>query len=331
MQIEKPLISVIIPVFNVEKYLQICIDSVINQTYHNLEIFLIDDGSTDSSGKICDDYKIKDSRIIVIHKENGGLSDARNVGLNLCSGQYLSFVDSDDFVSPFFIEILYNAMKKNNCDIALLKDSLNFWDCEPINESFASSNNDYDSIYLNSLEALNYMFYQVIPTGAQFKLYRKELFNNLRFPYGFYYEDVATTYKTLLAAKNAVIVDSNVYAYRMRKNSIIRQPFTKKKLSALYIFDQIISDTQLKENDLMDAAKSRCFSMLYSVFLQIPWDNKKEINEAWKRLKSIRFNVLMNNNKNIRIKNKLGALALYFGKTFSYYLGRRFGQKGSMK
>ena len=103
----KPLISIIIPVYNAEKYLKKCLDSVINQTYKNLEIILVDDGSTDKSPEICDKYAEKDSRIIVLHKENGGVSSSRNAGLDIFKGEYLSFVDSDDYVEPDYIEYLY--------------------------------------------------------------------------------------------------------------------------------------------------------------------------------------------------------------------------------
>ena len=110
-------ISVIVPVYNVEKYLTKCVDSIMNQTYKDLEIILVDDGSTDNSGKICDEYVKKDKRFKVIHKKNGGLSDARNVGIKNSTGEYLSFIDSDDYIDNDMIECLYNACIKNNADI----------------------------------------------------------------------------------------------------------------------------------------------------------------------------------------------------------------------
>ena len=116
---EKDKISVIIPVYNVEKYLAECMDSILHQTYHNLEILLIDDGSTDSSGQICDDYAAIDKRIIVIHKSNGGLSDARNEGLKYVTGEYLTFVDSDDIVEYRFLEKLYYELNAVAADIAI--------------------------------------------------------------------------------------------------------------------------------------------------------------------------------------------------------------------
>lgn len=111
------LISIIVPVYNVEKYLNKCIDSIINQTYKNIEIILVDDGSTDNSGKICDEYLLRDSRIKVIHKNNGGLSSARNEGINISSGEYIGFVDSDDWVEPNMYEEMYKKILYSNADI----------------------------------------------------------------------------------------------------------------------------------------------------------------------------------------------------------------------
>lgn len=113
-----PLISVIVPIYNVEKYLARCVDSIVNQTYKNLEIILVDDGSPDRCPKMCDDYAEKDSRIKVVHKKNGGLSDARNAGMAVATGEYISFIDSDDYVSDDFFECLLDVMNKENSDIA---------------------------------------------------------------------------------------------------------------------------------------------------------------------------------------------------------------------
>ena len=115
---ENQLISIIVPIYNVEKYLKQCIESIISQTYRNIEIILVDDGSPDNCGKICDEYSQKDKRIIVLHKENGGLSDARNKGIDIAKGDYLTFVDSDDFVNIDYIEKLYNSIKFNNTKLA---------------------------------------------------------------------------------------------------------------------------------------------------------------------------------------------------------------------
>ena len=123
---DNPLISIIIPVYNVEKYLAKCVESVINQTYKKIQIILIDDGSTDNSGKICDDFKLKDNRIEVIHKKNGGLSDARNAGLKIVKGDYIGFIDSDDYIEKDMYETLLCLLIENNADISIVSFVFNF-------------------------------------------------------------------------------------------------------------------------------------------------------------------------------------------------------------
>ena len=130
--IEDKMVSVIIPVFNVSDYLEKCVLSVIKQTYKNIEIILVDDGSTDQSGIICDKYREKDNRIKVLHKQNGGLSDARNAGIRIAKGEYISFVDSDDVISPIFIEIFLKVALKGECDIVAMSWGTSFWDGDSI-------------------------------------------------------------------------------------------------------------------------------------------------------------------------------------------------------
>ena len=182
----KDLISVIIPVYNVDKYLPKCIDSIINQTYKNLEIILIDDGSTDSSPKICDEYMNKDSRIIVIHKDNGGLSSARNKGIEVAKGNLICFIDSDDYLELNMLEELKNNMDKYDSDIACC----NFYDIKnevsslrikkDTNIEFVSSEKEKFINIQNEYSPLTYYAWN--------KLYKKELFNNIKFPEGRLYE-----------------------------------------------------------------------------------------------------------------------------------------------
>lgn len=323
------IISVIVPVYNVMNYLKQCLDSIIQQTYTNLEIILVDDGSTDQSGSICDSYKEKDSRIIVIHKKNGGLSDARNAGLNICKGDYISFVDSDDYLSPYFYEVLIGIAEKKNCDIVALKGGTSFWDGEeaPI---LAKNKEMFSAYYSNSHDVLERMLYQEIATGAPFKLYKKEVFDNIRFPVGYLYEDVATTYKPFFNAKECAIVEADIYAYRKRRDSIIRQSFSPKKMICLDIFDQLVNDEQLKDADLQKAAKSRVYAMTYSVFLQVPEDDKETQRIIWNKLKTVQKDVMFDTSKIMRKKNRYAAFVSLLGMNISYIIGKKFGQKGSM-
>ena len=186
-----PLISVIVPVYNVEKYLKKCIQSIINQTYKNLEIILVDDGSSDNSGKICDEFAQKDNRIKVIHKTNGGLSDARNAGLDVMSGEWVSFVDSDDFVSPYYIENLHYLVNKYDVDMAITSFVRFF------NENTKLSSNkisNQEVLIHNPDEAIKNMLYgKYYSVSACFKIYKKDLFYNNRFTKGKIYEDFELT------------------------------------------------------------------------------------------------------------------------------------------
>ncbi len=187
----EPLISVIIPIYNVEKYLKKCIDSVISQTYKNLEIILVDDGSPDNCGIICDEYAQKDDRIIVIHKKDGGLSDARNAGIEICKGEYISFIDSDDFVSPYFIEMLYRGVHDYNCEIATVEHGVRFMDVEDEAVVFTTEKSQCSYEEIKPREAIRLMMYQRLPNGAPWRLYKREIWNELRFPVGWLYEDAA--------------------------------------------------------------------------------------------------------------------------------------------
>lgn len=322
-------VSVIVPVYNVEKYLDECVNSIINQSYSNLEIILVDDGSSDTSGQKCDTYKAVDNRIKVIHKKNGGLSDARNVGIEIATGEYIALIDSDDYISSIFIESLVKEINCVDCKIVALSWQKDFWDGEK--DKINLETNPQKIIYerKSSKDALELMLYQQIPTGAQFKLYHRSVFENIRFPYGYYYEDVATTYKLFEDTLYVVIATGDLYAYRKRKSSIIRQPFSEKKLSALKIYEEITNDKTIIDWGLKSAAYSRAFAMMFSVFLQIPKKNNSIRKLFYKKIMECRKIVALDQSKFVRKKNRYAALISYFGMEISYFIGRKFGQKGS--
>ena len=225
-----PLISVIIPIYNVEQYLRRCLDSIVNQSYTNLEIILVDDGSPDSSPQICDKYASKDNRIIVIHKENGGLSDARNAGLDICKGEYISFVDSDDWVSQDYINELYSSIKNSHADIAIVNHT-HVTDNFKIN---TESNQNYTIKLFSKQQALFKLIAKqhqpfVVSWG---KLYRKELFNNIRFPIGKYHEDEFTSHLLINRASKIAYSSKILYFYFQRPNSITNQNHTTDIIEA---------------------------------------------------------------------------------------------------
>ena len=233
------LISVIVPVYNVEKYLDKCIKSIINQDYINLEIWLIDDGSTDSSGEICNKYAEKDHRITVIHKENGGLSDARNVALDQMQGKYVLFIDSDDYIEKKYISYLHMLLKDYQCDISVC----NF---KYVNEKGKMINKPKDTgeiIQYSRKEAIEKILQgKEINTSASMKLYRSELFKNIRYPKGRLYEDIATTYKTILRVDRVVYGDYSGYVYLCRGGSITKREFTEERLDSIYNMEEMCSN-----------------------------------------------------------------------------------------
>lgn len=210
------LISIILPVYNVKPYLEECINSIINQTYKNIEIIIVDDCSTDGSNLICEKYKELDNRIKVIHDdENHGLSYARNKGLDICSGKYINFIDSDDYVSSDFIEKLYNSIISNEADISVCGSyNLKNDSTTPIGDIRA-----YNSVY-NGKELLKNCS---INTAVWNKLYKADIWKELRFDYGKLHEDLFIMYKIMYKCKVVSIVKENLYFHRVREGSISLQ------------------------------------------------------------------------------------------------------------
>ena len=216
MSQEKALISLIIPVYKVEKYLEKCIQSVINQTYENLQIILVDDGSPDNCGKICDEYAKKDHRIEVIHKSNGGLSDARNKGLEIAKGEYIGFVDSDDYIEADMYEVLYNLLKQYNADVSIC----NFYTVSQGKISIKNADNGINEY--NRIEILKEILLDKnIQSYAWNKLYKKELFDEIKYHIGKKYEDIGTTFYLLEKCNKVVVTGKSEYYYINRQDSIV--------------------------------------------------------------------------------------------------------------
>ena len=222
-------VSIIVPVYNVEQYLKECIESILAQTWKNFEVILVDDGSTDSSGKICDEYSQKKEFISVIHKKNGGLSSARNAGIDVAQGDYLAFIDSDDVVHPRYLSELVAIVKKEKADLAACNFCVgslcrwkNFSEVKydiRCNEDVLKKMNDND----------------VVVTVAWNKLYHAKFFREygLRYPVGKIHEDMFLTPQILYYTKKMVITNEQLCFYRQRENSIMNSSFSIKQLDAL--------------------------------------------------------------------------------------------------
>lgn len=283
----KDKISIIVPVYKVEKYLSRCVNSLINQTYRNIEIILVNDGSPDNCPAICDDFSKKDNRIKVIHKENGGLSDARNIGIENSTGKYLSFVDSDDWVEDDFIETLYSNIINENADISIINYTL-IWNNGKIRV------NDYigDYYVYNQEEAIKELLKQKkFQCMVCQKMYKREIFSDIRFPLGKIYEDVAVSLPTFLKADKVVVSGDPKYYYFQREDSIVNEKFNEEKLFFLDCCNEII-DYSNKHNEIFDKeAYNFYLGALLILIMQLYSDDKTIDSEICERLeKEIRKN-----------------------------------------
>ena len=248
------LISVIVPIYNTEKYLVECIESIREQTYSNIEIILVDDGSTDASIEICDEFSKKDSRVRVFHKENEGSVVAKNFGIQQSKGEYIILVDSDDTVSDKMIEVLYTHIKEKNADIAI--GNYYIYDESDKNFYFYVTDKDFSVEELAIQEIMNrqagdWQFNSsafILPT---FKLIKKELFKEVQFSNGRRFDDEATMHRFYLLASKIIFINDNLYRYRQRSGSIMRSKFDLSWARDLVeVFSKKISDLVLAGLDI---------------------------------------------------------------------------------
>lgn len=299
------LISIIVPVYNVEQYLDACMESILGQSYSNIEVILVDDGATDNSGKLCDYYAETDERVKVIHKENGGLSDARNKGISQAMGEYIMFIDSDDVVSSGFVEYLYKLLKDSLADIAIC-DPVHccpgkeiIFEPEKIEKSFEPE------------EAIVEMLYQKsFLVAAWGKLFRKEYFNDILFPYGMLFEDSAVMYKIFDKATKIVYGNAKLYGYMHREGSITTKTFSKKDCDILIICDQITEYLSDRGDKLQKAARSYQTAAAFRIYMNAPRNGEfdAELNACDAFLRENQDLVL--HDKSIRKKMKM-ALVMY--------------------
>ena len=241
------LITVVVPVYNVESYLKKCVTSICNQTYAALEIILVDDGSTDSSGKICDNLAMADPRTKVLHKKNGGLSEARNYGIAAARGEYIAFIDSDDYIEVSMLETLFSNLDKYNADISVCA-----YDMEYPQQSAVISEGNSLIVYAKE-EAFKVLLHKnnigVIPCN---KLYKTSLFHNVRYPVGQHFEDINTTYKLIANAAKIVYEPKVFYHYVQRTDSINGINFKNKT------FNKKLYDMELAADELQKYISVHC-------------------------------------------------------------------------
>lgn len=270
-----PLVSVIIPVYNVAKVLERCVESVRQQVYPNLEIILVDDGSTDMSGKFCDVFAKKDSRVKVIHQSNQGLSAARNAGLKLATGKWITFVDSDDTVRPDMIDLLHRLCYEHRTKMSIC----GYFEVRQGSEGKISKTATPPEVkVLNTLECLAAMLCEDgFSMSAWGKLYARELFDLVQFPEHRLYEDVGTTYRLVMQCPQVVVSSAQEYNYYQNADSITQQEFTLHKLDLIDLTDQMGDELlrwgkNLKSEDrktLENLIKKRRMHARFSILRQI--------------------------------------------------------------
>ena len=299
------LISVIVPIYNVEKYLVKCIESIINQTYSNLEIILVDDGSPDNCHIICDEYAKKDSRIKVIHKKNGGLSDARNAGLDIATGEYISFIDSDDWIYKDMYTDLIDLIKTYDADISGCS-VYKFYE----NDKF---NLDYDKefnvkIYSNEEALRSLIREEEIKQTVWNKIYKRNIIDDIKFEVGKIHEDEYWTYQVIGNSKRVVHIDKPMYYYLQRENSIMGKGYSEKRLHGIYSRKERLDYIQQKfPNIITDAKMSLFFTCVYQyqcLLLSSDSINKVDISQIINSyIKDIEFD--KKDIKTLNVKQKI--------------------------
>lgn len=311
---EKDLISVIVPIYNVGKYLEKCLKSIINQTYKNMEIILVDDGSTDNSGSICDKYVNVDSRINVIHKKNGGASEAKNVAIDIATGQYITFVDSDDYIQEDYIEYLYNLIKKYNCNMCVTA-----YYVENANKKITNFGKTYEEKLLNQEEAISRMLceegFSVSPWA---KLYKKEIFKGIRYPVGKIYEDNETTYKLMEKCEKIAYGNEPKYTYVKRENSVMNTKFSEKRLELITLTDNMAEELYDRMPNIRDAIIRRKIYARLSILRQIIFSENEEDKKIAKQLRKellSKYKKQFFVNPKLDVRDKIAFISLCFGLT----------------
>ena len=272
---DSPLVSIVVPIYNVEQYLEECFESIKNQSYENIEIILVDDGATDSSGEIADKLAKDSKKTLVIHKKNGGLSDARNAGMKIAKGEYITFVDSDDAISNDFVTTLVECALKNDADIAQGDNSRK-------REDLGRGSGNINT--LSGEEAfIELMKFKMISPTAWGKLYKTSLFrdNKLEFPVGRIHEDTAVLYKLVYFAKNITCINKILYYYRVNDNSIMTASYTKKHYSSVVKYHEELEDfiaqhnIQVSEKVISKHKALRLLSVLNKLAIHSREDSKE--------------------------------------------------------
>ncbi|MGL5989242.1 glycosyltransferase family 2 protein [Cetobacterium sp.] len=294
-------ISIIVPVYKVEPYLRKCIDSILAQTFKDFELILVDDGSPDSCGDICDEYAKKDKRIKVIHKKNGGQSSARNAGLDIAEGEYIGFVDSDDWIETDMYEILYNLCVANNCEISCISSKIIYPEKIIIRDSNELKKYTRDEAMKELIRGK--VFDEVVWT----KLFKKQIMKGFRFKEGIKYEDTDFTYKIVYRCNSLVYLGKPVYNYLKREGSTMANALEEISIDHIYIYDEMFKFYKQKYPKYKDMVLLRIIDsglpVLNNIIKNSSYNKKKiKFNEVNKILNDYFFDFLKIKEINRNIK-----------------------------
>lgn len=266
------IISVIVPVYKVKPYLNQCVESILAQTYMNLEVILVDDGSPDQCPALCDTWAKKDSRIKVIHKKNGGLSDARNAGMKIATGAYIGFVDSDDWIDPKMYQLLYDEMQKTNSDIAACGVQM-VWEDGNIRMLTCNGN-----VVLDNKQAMEALIEESwLKQPVWYKLYKRSILEGIPFAVGKCHEDVFWSYQPLARAKKVCVIDTPCYFYRQRADSIMGEKFSVKRLDGLEAMEQRIEFLKREYPWLVNKAQEKAYFFAMYLTQKLLDEKQKEL------------------------------------------------------
>ena len=303
-------VSIVVPVYNVEDYLKYCVDSLINQSYKNIEIILVDDGSTDNSGRICDEYAQEDDRVRVFHIENGGLSNARNTGVNVASAEWVIFIDSDDYYDRRTVEYLVQLQKKYAVNL-VATSVIEVRDFQ--SDDFIGSLTDIDSLKLDRYTALKEMFYgNIVGTHPGGKLYKKEILLKFPFPEGMIYEDLAVSFEHIGACNEIAVGYINLYKYYRRPGSIVNSSYSNKFLDfykAIELNREYVERDYPNDQEMKKALTVRyVFKGLHVVHALLGSQMYEQVNKIRKEYRRYWKDILINSH--VTRKNKLKYLLL---------------------
>ena len=315
-------VSIIVPVYNVEKYLTKCVDSILAQTFQNMEVILVDDGATDKSGELCDVLGKKDSRIRVFHKENGGLSDTRNYGLKVAKGKYVAFIDSDDYIDSHMIECLYNLLITHGADISCC-EIMDVYEEHQVCTQKRKGELCFDGKDALKQALISNMIYLCVCN----KMFLKSMFQEIQFPVGRYYEDAAIMPRLLFQAKKVALSFAPFYYYVHRENSITTEGFQQKHFDVIKAYEDNWEFIETKCADLLPEIKFRLnwahFVVLDKMIQAKMTKNDTNYRNVSKHLKKEWKNILFCPyfNKN----RKIGIIALKINDMLYRYLVRLKG------